>query len=230
MKVKLESSSIGIGEVNKNNIELLPRQQIETAKKLQVCANSFFQKFIKFPYIAIFHSYAELLHAALLESDSRVSSFVPQPLRLLIQNRRYIPDCFYVHKSKRYVVEIKPVGKFEEKFEIPLKAFMSSHGMKFKVVTNESIMEQERLALNWLHIIRTLINAELIQTDEEEMLLVERLSIEGVLEIGDVISIGNRLMDCKNEISLFRLAHMGKVKLHFDDKNIQFSTGVSLCI
>ena len=52
---------------------LVMQQQVKSASRILRSADTYQQKFIKFPYIGIFHSYSELLHAAILESDPNVN-------------------------------------------------------------------------------------------------------------------------------------------------------------
>ncbi|MBL1319699.1 MAG: hypothetical protein COA63_001380 [Methylophaga sp.] len=209
---------------------LLPVQQVRSASKILRSADCYQQRFIKFTDIGIFHSYSELLHASLLEADPNVSSFTPQPLSLLIKGkRRYVPDCYYVKSGKRYVVELKPSGDFNEELKVPLELFFDYHNIKFEVISNESILENEMIALNWLHIIRTLISAVLENTETEEIGLWEEFLLEQKKTIGDIISIGNRINGRAREISLFRLVHRGKLKIDFNDREIGLDTEVSLC-
>ncbi|MFC3194302.1 hypothetical protein ACFODZ_08630 [Marinicella sediminis] len=208
---------------------LTPIQQHSSAKKLNRATDYYLQRFIKFPQIAIFHSYPEYLHAALLEGNPLITSFVPQPFRLLVQNRRYVPDCFYVFRTKRYVIELKPEGKFDTKLKKPLKGYFKQQGFNFKVLTNESILKKETLALNWHHIVKTLLSAEMINTDTEELKIMDQLSVEGETEFGLLIKIGDRLANQKLEIAVFRLAHRGQIALDLKDRKINYSTMVALC-
>lgn len=208
---------------------LFPVQQVRYASKILRSADCYQQRFIKFAGIGIFHSYSEFLHASLLEADPDISTFTPQPLSLLIKGRRYVPDCYYVKSGKRYVVELKPLGEFNEELQIPLESFFDYHNIKFEVISNESILENEVLALNWLHIIRTLISAGLEDTEAEEIRLWEEFLLENHKTIGDIISIGNRINGRAREISLFRLIHRGKLKIDFSDREIRLDTEVFLC-
>ena len=216
-------------EIDIKSESLTPIQQHSSAKKLNRATDYYLQKFIKFPQIAIFHSYPEYLHAALLEGNPLITSFVPQPFRLLVQNRRYVPDCFYVYRTKRYVIELKPEGKFDNKLKKPLKAYFKQQGFNFKVLTNESILKKETLALNWHHIVKTLLSAEMVNTDTEELKIMDQLSVEGETEFGHLIKIGDRLANKKLEIAVFRLAHKGQIAIDLKDRKINYSTMVTLC-
>jgi hypothetical protein len=210
-------------------LNLVPQQQ-DSARKLLRSADCYQQKFIKFPHIGIFHSYAEFIHAALLESDPEVSMFVPQPFLLHIRNRRYIPDCYFVKSGQRIVLELKPRGDFKDELKIPLEAFFEQEQMIFNVLSNEDVLEQETLALNWLKIIRILISAQNEDTSHEEFILLNRLFEIQELELGDIVFVGDRIGQRKTEIALFRLAHKGKLKLDIKDSQLGYFTKVTLCI
>lgn len=206
---------------------LIPHQQ-ESAKNILRSADCYQQKFIKFPHIGIFHSYAELLHAALLEANSEVSAFVPQPFLLYVGNRRYPPDCYYTEQGLRIVVEIKPRGELKDELLIPVKKFFEHEGIIFKVISNEEIFSQEILAVNWLKIIRTLVSAANETTYKEEISLLNRLFEYQEIDVGDIVFIGDRIGQRKTEIALFRLAHKGKIKLDLSNSMLSFATKVSL--
>jgi len=208
---------------------LLPIQQVGTASKLLRSADCYQQRFIKFDGVGIFHSYAELLHAALLESNPAVTSFTPQPFFLRIGRRRYIPDCYYVLDGKRYVVELKPRGEFADEMKLPLEAFFDYENIKFKVISNDSVLEHELIAQNWLRIIRVLINARHEDTQVEEIRLWESFLITPKAYLDDIISFSNRFSSRSREIALFRLIHKGKLTINFNDRDIGINTEVSLC-
>ncbi len=205
------------------------KQQIKTASNLLRSADCYLQTFIKFPEVGIFHSRAELLHAALLEADPEVISFVPQPFKLMVNGSRYIPDCYVAYKNKREVIELKPRGEFDEAKLIPLvEHFKQKHGADFKVVSNESVFEQELKAQNWLFIIRTLANMGDVSTNNQEQELLERFFFKPKQRIGDVVQINNRMNAYLDEIALYRLIHQGKLSISHD-KPIDTDTEVTLC-
>lgn len=207
----------------------LPTQQIKSASKILRSADCYQQRFIKFPDVGIFHSYAELLHAALLEADPEVSTFIPQPLSLSIGRRKYVPDCYYVKSGRRYVVELKPSGEFDDNLRIPLESFFDYQDIKFEVISNESVLEDEHRALNWLRIIRILISAQLEDTQTEEIKLWESFLTTPKQYLDDVISVGNRFGGRAKEIALLRLIHQGKLTINFNGKDMGLDTEVSSC-
>lgn len=193
-----------------------------------VSADTYIQKFIKHPHVSIFHSYPEYIHAALLESDKEVSTFVPQPLLFRVGRRPYIPDCFYTKAGKRFLVEIKPRGEFDESMRRPLTDFCKLQGVTFSVLSNESLLEQEVKAINWLYIIQVLLLTKEIETSGEEKTIWNKLLADHEKELGDIVLMTGTEKDFRHQVALFRLAHRGV--LQFDDEiGINPATRVCLC-
>ena len=205
--------------------KLIPEQQT-TSLKLLKSADCYLQKFLKFPEIGVFHSYAELLHAALLESKPGVINFVPQPFKLRVGNRTYIPDCYYIKNGQRYIVEIKPRGEFNQSTVLLVKKKLELENIKFTVITNKSILKQEVLAINWLHIVRSLLATEWMQTSTKQHQLLTSLHHKSQQTISELIDFDS---DGINEIALFRLAHMGKVKIELHSNLMNPDSRVELC-
>lgn len=215
MKIKTES--------------LVPVQKLRSGKKIERSCDCYYQKFLKFPEVGIFHSYSELIHAALLESSSKVTMFVPQPFKFLIGNRPYIPDCYLISEGKKFVIELKPRGEFSESKEVLLKEYLGKENIQFKVISNEKILDQEMLALNWLEIIRTLIANKHIETFNQENEILYSLSSYEKQYLGDFISKNDRFNRVSDEIALYRLAHQGKIKINLENDPISFQSEVELC-
>ena len=134
-------------------MNLKPKQQFKTAMKLKVAADVYFQKFKKFPRVGIFHSYAELLFAALLEADPEVSDFTPQPMQVRVKGKRYIPDFHYIKNNKSFIAELKPRGEFNEEKKLICEEIFSLQDMQFEVIPNEYALKHEIKAINWLQVI-----------------------------------------------------------------------------
>jgi hypothetical protein len=208
---------------------LIAVQQTKSASKILRSADVYQQRFLKFKNIGIFHSYAEYIHAALLEANTNVSTFVPQPYKFMVGNRRYIPDCYDQISGENVVIEIKPRGEFKDELRLPLSEYLRFHNMEFKVISNESILEQETLGLNWIQIIQTLLSAQFEDTEIEESLIWQKVMLDHELTIGDIVDSGNRIEKRHREVALFRLAHRGNVSLRLDKRPINFETEVALC-
>jgi len=205
------------------------RQNTMSAFKVRKAADCYLQMFLKYPSVGVFHSYSELLHAALLESNPDITNFTPQPKGFVINGKRYIPDCFYLQNKKRYFVEIKPRGKFTKAKEMPLTSALNEFDTSFLVVSNESLLKQSTKAKNWLHIVRMLVSARYETTIGEEDDIYDKLVSKGELTIADIVDRGNRIDGRGYEIALFRLAHQGLITLSLDSKQLSYETEVSLC-
>ena len=88
---------------------IIPAQQIQSAKNLLTAADCHLLRITKHPSNhVICHSLPEAIHLGLLESNFDVKQVVPQPFKLFIGTRRYIPDCYFEEKGRPVVVELKP--------------------------------------------------------------------------------------------------------------------------
>jgi hypothetical protein len=224
-----------VGKVLKLGARLLNKAGVPSAQntlnafKVRKVADCYFQRFIKFNEIGVFHSYSELLHAALLESDPLVSSFTPQPKGFNVNGKPYIPDCFYIKDGKQVFIEIKPRGKFTESKLIPLKEYTESNDGEFLVVSNESILEQRIKAQNWLYIIRQLISGRYETTIGEEEDINRMMLHRGKLTLSEIIDQGNRAASALMGIALFRLVHEGRAHMNLETKRLSYETEVQLC-
>lgn len=216
-------------EANNSTEAVLPASSDAASFGIQKKSDCYRQKFIKFDAVGTFHSLSELLYAALLESDIKVSTFTPQPTPFLIAGKKYFPDCFYVRKGKRHYVELKPKGVFNREKRIPMEEHGRSNDFEFLVVSNEEILSQKVKADNWLRIVRVLVSAAFENTEGEELEIIQRLNYEPSLALFEIIDAGDRIQRRFLEIALFRLAHRGIVSLDLDNESINPSTEVTLC-
>ncbi len=210
--------------------DLVPHQHstqlnFKRATDFRVCC------FIKHPGLSEFHSLSEYLHAGLLEADPTVTAFVPQPFQLTIRGRRYKPDCYVVRGGERLVLEIKPRGEFADDKRLPLEQFFDLNGMKFKVISNESILDRRQEAENWIDIIHTLHQARSIDTKRAELDVIDMFYQAGEegCRLDEVIEPGDREMTYESEVSVFRLLHRGKIKADLSSCPIDFNTRFTLC-
>lgn len=189
------------------------------------------QCMIKHPFLSDFHSRAEHLYAGLRESEVPVSCYVPQPFRVRIRRRLYTPDCYVVSDSQpRLVVELKPRGEMPEDLQIPLTHYFAQYGMRFEVISNESVYEREIEAENWLEIVRILhMSRDLGTTDAEQVILEMLYQKNGGCSLGDVIDHGDRDRTYLQEIALFRLLHRGHIVAELTGHPLNFDTAFALC-
>lgn len=214
--------------VHLSQASLVPRQQ-PTSLKLTKRADYYEQRCVKYPGRACFHSYSEFIHALLLEADGAVQSFIPQPYQLVVGRTRYVPDVYVVRSGTIEVLEIKPGGQFDERQERPLQAFFDAQGMAFKVVANETVLEKETQALNWLPLIQVLAHAHTqgIDTAVEEQSLLERARAEPEIAVGDLLPERPRTDRRFIELALCRLLHRHDLTCDLAKSPLDYNTVVS---
>lgn len=206
---------LNLSDVHFSQGQRMPIQQ-RTSLKLTKSTDYYEQRCVKYPGRACFHCYAEFIHALVLEADPTVSSFVPQPYQLVVNRKRYIPDVYLVRNARIEVLELKPRDKFEPKMEVPLRAFFRQYDMNFTVLANESVLEQERLALNWLPIVQVLAQAHYqgLDTAAQEQRLFDAARAETTVTVGELLGEGPRSERFWSELALYRLLH--RHDLHVD--------------
>lgn len=209
-------------------VSLEPKQH-RAPRTFRVQCDCYLQTLIKFPYVAEFHSYAEWLQAGLCEGDPQVTTFIPQPFRLRVQGKRYIPDLYLVKNGQRRVIELKPRGEFDEAKTACLAAFFAQYDMVFEVHANEDQLHQEQAALNWLTVVRTLVRAEDLDTQTEELQLMQDWPASTALPLSEWLDPGNREHTYLTEIALFRLAHRGWLCPNFASGPLDYETEFTPC-
>lgn len=208
--------------------QLIPAQQ-PTRLKLTKRTDYYEQRCVKFPGRACFHCYSEFVHALLLEADGSVTSFVPQPYQLIVNRSSYIPDVYLVRDGAIHVLELKPRGEFEPEKERPLRAFFEQYGMRFGVLANETVLEQERLALNWLPLVQVLAQARyqgMDTTDAEHQLLATALD-ETAITVGDLLDDSPREDRYWAELALYRLLHRHELMCDLHEAPLDYDTVVT---
>ena len=185
---------------------LVPIEQ-PSSPDILVSADTYQQRFLKYPHRGTFHSYPEYLHAILLESRRSVTSFVPQPFKLYIRNRRYTPDCYVVENGERKVIELKDSGEMTIPPADQVARFFALHGLQFEVIANQAVLQHESEARHWLRLIQALVAAERYSCDTRRL---ERDMLAQCMEsqccVADVLVPGRR-DQWQREIALYRLLH-----------------------
>lgn len=199
---------LGQYDVRFSQGQRVPVQQ-PTSLELTKSTDYYEQRCVKYPDRACFHCYAEFIHALLLEADPTVSIFVPQPYQMVVNRKRYTPDVYLVRNGRIEVLELKPRGEFEPKKEVPLRSFFSQYDMHFAVLANETVLEQERLALNWLPIVQVLAQAHYqgLDTAAQEQRLFDAARAETTVTVGELLGEGPRSERYWTELALYRLLH-----------------------
>lgn len=206
---------------------LIPCQH-RARRQFRIAADVRVQRMLKHPHVSEFHSLAEYLYAGLLEGTPSVTCYIPQPFALAVGKRRYTPDFYVVDGDQRRVLELKPRGEFAEALRGPLDAFFAAQGMRFEVVSNESVFSRVVEAQNWLEIVRALYLSRDLDTLAAETQVLALVEHDRSLTIGDVVDPGNREGTLNLEIALFRLLHRGCLKAPLSDRALDLDTRVTL--
>ena len=211
---------------------LVPSQQ-PTPRGLLQQTDCYQQRFLKYPDIAVCHSYAEYIHAITLEMDPKVSAFVPQPFKLKVRGyrRSYIPDCYVVRSGRPQVIEIKAGGSLEQAFNYQVATFLQWHNMPFSVISNEAILAYEQEALHWLPIIQLLVCAQTlgVDTQPQEVHLLEKMLSAVHIHVSDLLNPGSRCDQWLDEIALNRLIYRHKLQVDLRQTPLNWATEV-VCI
>ncbi|MBB3060057.1 hypothetical protein [Microbulbifer rhizosphaerae] len=207
---------------------LIPNQQ-PTKVDILKRADCYQQYCLKFDDVAVLHSYPMYLHTLLLESDPDVISFVPRPYRLRVGRRDYVPACYVARTGGRDVIDISPHGEMAEALQRPLAAYFDWHDLTFSVVSEESLLEQETLALNWLPLIQVLVAARQLglETTELECRLLHEIVAGSASEVGDLLQPGRREEQFLEEVALYRLIHQRRVAVDLSRAPLDFDTVVT---
>lgn len=211
------------------NIDFVPAQQTKAAMKLKVASDFYLQKFIKFTSVGIFHNYFELLYAALLESDPDIECFTPQPLKIMVKGKRYIPDFHYIKNDKSFIAELKPRGEFDDEKKSICEDIFASMDMTFEVVNNDDVIKEKIKAINWLQIVKVNLTSTIEDTNYQELKLLSDVACGKVSCFDDVIDVGNRFSTKLEEIALYRLIYKHELSACLEKELIGLNTGVSLC-
>jgi hypothetical protein len=214
------------------DIEDWTPQQQSTSLTLLKGADTYRQACVKFPALALFHSYAEYIYALWLESRADVIRFVPQPYQLRYNKKHYIPDCFVETCDKRTVIELKARNSQPWLEPELVNAFFSTHHMDYVVIDNDEALAHETEALHWRPIIQALAvaNTYELSTREEELSLLQQFHEKHDHQIGDLLSPLQRLNQSSYEIALYRLLHTHKLHIDLSVQRLNYDTPVSLCI
>lgn len=116
-----------------------------------------------------------------------------------------------------------------ESMEVPLTHFFAQHGLRFEVVSSQTVFAREIEAENWLEIVRILYVARAVTTGSAEEEVLSTFHRKGPCTLGDLIDPGDRERTYLQEIALFRLLHQGHLRAELTEHPLDFDTGFSLC-
>ena len=228
MRVQNGLTLADLGRVVTDNLE--PLQQPSSAKIL-VSADCYQQVMIKYPHLGVFHSYAEFIHALLLESRADVFRFVPQPFLLWVNGRRYTPDCYMHTSAGMTVIELKPRGEMRTPSPEALRPFFAREHMTFEVLSNEAVLAHETEALHWLRLIQVMVvaNQYHLDTTGEERDLLQTCAERGPLALGDLISPHRHSQQYPQEVALYRLLHRHQLATDLVTRPLDYDSEIRLC-
>jgi len=186
---------------------------------------------VKFPHRACFHSYAEFIHALLLEADAGVTAFVPQPYCLRIGRKLYTPDVYVAYRERLVIRELKPEGRsLPDGWIQALAGYFNHYDMHFELISNEEVLAQEALALNWLSIVQVLAEAQVdgVDTNTEETQILNRLLQSRSTTVGEILNEGPRDDGYRHELALLRLLHQHRIDANLSEAPWDYDTVVWL--
>lgn len=207
--------------------DLAPAQH-RADRRFRIAADVRLQRMLKHPHISEFHSHAEHLYAGLLEGNPAVTAYVPQPFALYVGKRRYKPDFYVVDGNERRVMELKPRGEFNPALWGSLEAFFETQGMRFEVVSNESVIARIVEAQNWLEIVRALYLNRDLDTHAAEAQLLEWFEAGDAIPFSEFVDPGDRDGTLEQEIAVLRLLHMGRLTADLEGFPLDYSTEIRL--
>lgn len=214
---------LGHGPQSVEAASLLPCQR-NTSRAFRVATDFRVVQMVKHQPVSQFHSLAEYYHAALLEGDPTVSRYVPQPFMLRIGQRRYVPDCYVVRNGCVEVLELRPRAEFDAHRLEALEAFFRVHRMRFLVIPNEAVLSRATEARNWLLILQILVCHRSLDTEEDEMKVLDTVYRRGGTCLADWVVQRDRASCRLQEIALLRLLHQGKLKADLTDQRFGYAT------
>ncbi len=217
-----------LGQVKADS--LLPAQQ-PSSRQILTAADTYQQRFVKYPLLGTFHSYAEFIHALLLEANAEVRSFIPQPFLLWVNGRRYIPDCYVAQTSGVAVIELKARGEMLNPSPDLVRRFFEWEGMGFEVLDNEIVLAREMEALHWLRLIQVMVVADQyhLDTRAEENELLQACAMHGTLALGDLISPRRHELQYQQEVALYRLLHQHRLETDLVHRPLDYDSEIRLC-
>lgn len=220
-----------LATLGKVKAESLQPVQQPSSQSILVSADTYQQRLLKYPLRGVFHSYAEFIHALLLEADPGVRSFVPQPFLLRVNGRRYIPDCYVLRDAGPAVVELKPRGEMPTPSPELVRLFFDWEGMGFEVLNNEAVLAREAEALHWLRLIQVMVVAAQyhLDTRTEEVELLQDFAVSPCQAVGDLISPGRRSQLDLREVALYRLLHQHRLETDLVHRYLDYDSEIRLC-
>lgn len=209
---------------------LVPAQQETPLKDLRK-KDCYLQQCVKYPMVAVFHSYVQFLYGLLLEADAQVAHFIPHPFRLSAQRREYTPHCYVIDQEGQKVVDLSAKDSLPWPDRASLDDFFHQAGLRYQVVAYDSVMARETEALNWLPLVQVLAAARTygLDTSKEERDMLARLLAEPSQSLRRLVGGRRAPPDSGYEVGLYRLIHQHKVSADLAHRPLDWDTEVQLC-
>ena len=214
--------------------EVFVPEQKRSTKSQKVRTNCYEQWMPKHPdACCVFHSYAELYYAALLEADTHVLKFVPQPCTIPLKQFRhdkrktYTPDVYVLFSDGReVVVELASEESFEDKPVADATEYLEQYGIEYRVIRNADVYSHIQLAHNWLYIVR-IIGAHWDPAFEScYQAACAQLKREKALRLDELESFLAPLPRPCARSAAFKMLHNGDAYAHLDRTVISARTEI----
>jgi|GEM_PF-5881059 len=210
--------------------------QHRSSKKQMVGTNHYEQWMPKHRQACcVFHSYAELYYAALLEADIHVSRYVPQPCVIPLQQVRgghrrksYTPD-FYVlfGDGQEVVVELASETTYATKPVEEATEYLARYGVSYRVLKNSEVYQHLQLAHNWLYIARVLVTHWSPNFKAAYQAALKQLRNEKSLPLADLETFLAPLPSLCARSVVFKLLHNGEACARLDQSEMTAETEVT---
>lgn len=210
-------------------VKSLRPEQHASSLKIRRSSDFRSQQMLKFPGTAYFHSLPEFYFACLLEGDSGVIRYVPQPFKTYFKGETYIPDIYWETSDEKYVGELKGNQGLDQQLHTACETFFERAGFVFRIIANEDVLQQGIASQNWGSIVRWLITYKDVDTQLEEDTVLVRLANEGPLRYGDFIDLGDKAYSIPFGTAVQRLLYSGSIIADIDTNFFGVSTVIRLC-
>lgn len=184
---------------------------------------------LKYSGEGYFLSKAQSWHAALLESDINISSYVPHPIKFRVGSRYFTPYNYVIKNYKKILIDFISIKDLHSAWIEDLSAVINSKGIVFEFISKESVYERQQLAENWITITNYISMNRHRNTDELEFSILHYQLMQP-LSFGDLLSDIEPYQRNDYELAIFRLLHRGQITANLNFKVLDYDTEFQLCI
>lgn len=180
--------------------------------------------------ISRFDSRAELLFAALMEADTRVRRYVPQPFDIPIKQRQkwYRPD-FYLARAdgSEHVIEVTTPMRAEKRPIREVTAYLKSYGMQYDLVLTTWIYERLRLAESWLAISQIIHMYRDVDNAPARQAVTRGLKSHGALTTHELIQLESSIPGSMLLAAVCQMLHSGAVQAALEESPFTLYTEIT---